>query len=96
MQKLDGKTNGPAGFTGKIGKALKDCEKLPVNVHFNSILTELITVDCNDLSTTKNICFKYTELRNKGGWMIQPLNVTQELLTILGGLQQQTEFYDFM
>ena len=51
MQKLDGKTNEPAGFTGKIGKALKDCEKLPVNVHFNPIPTELITVDCDDLST---------------------------------------------
>ena len=96
MQKLNGKTNGPAGFTGKIGKALKDCEKLPVNVHFNPIPTELITVDCDDLSTTKNICLKYTELHRKGGWMIQSLDVTQELLTILGGLQQQTEYYDFM
>ena len=51
MQKLDGKTNGPAGFTGKIGKALKDCEKLLVNVHFNPIPAELITVDCDDFST---------------------------------------------
>ena len=25
MQKLDGKASGPAGFTGEIGKALKDC-----------------------------------------------------------------------
>ena len=26
MQKLDGKTSGPTGFTEEIGKALKDCE----------------------------------------------------------------------
>ena len=30
---------------------MKDCEKLPVNVHFNPIPTKLITVDCDDLST---------------------------------------------
>ena len=52
MQKLDGKTNEPAGFTGKIRKAFKDCEKLLINVHFNPIPTELISVDCDDLRST--------------------------------------------
>ena len=66
MQKLDGKSNGPAGFTGKIGKALKNCEKLPVNVHFNPISTELITVDCDDLSTDQKYLLEIQRATSKG------------------------------
>ena len=51
MQKLDGKTSGPTGFTEEIGKALKDFEKLAVNIHFTPITTEFTNIDCNDLST---------------------------------------------
>ena len=53
MQKLDGKTSGPTGFTGEIGKALKNCEKLAVNIHFTPITTEFINIDCRDLSTNQ-------------------------------------------
>ena len=66
MQKLDGKTNGPASFTGKIGKALKDCEKLPVNVHFNPIPTKLITVDCQDLSTDQKYLLEIHRATSQG------------------------------
>ena len=66
MQKLDGKTNGPAGFTGKIGKVLKDCKKLPVNVHFNPIPTELITVGCDDLSTDQKYLLEIHRATSQG------------------------------
>ena len=66
MQKFDGKTNGPAGFTGKLGKALKDCKKLPVNVHFNLIPTELITVDCDDLSTDQKYLLEIHRAASQG------------------------------
>ena len=66
MQKLDGKTNRPAGFTGKIGKALKDCEKLPVNVHFNPIPTELITIDCDNLSTDQKYLLEIHRATSQG------------------------------
>ena len=49
MQKLDGITSEPTGFTGDIGKVLKDCEKLDVNIHFTPITIEFINIDCSDL-----------------------------------------------
>ena len=66
MQKLDGKTNGPAGFTGKIGKTLKDCEKRPVNVHFNPIPTERINVGCDDLSTDQKYLLEIHTATSQG------------------------------
>ena len=96
IQKLYDKTNGPAGFTGKIGKALKDCEKLPVNVHFNPFPTELVTVDCNNLRTDQKYLLEIHRATSQGRVDDLVFDVTQELLTILVGLQQQTEYYDVM
>ena len=42
MQKRDNKTSGPTGFTGEIGKALKDFEKSAVNIRFTLITTDLL------------------------------------------------------
>lgn len=50
VEKLDGKTSGPHGFTGPIGKLLNDCENLPI-VAFEIIDAEKPTVHCYDLST---------------------------------------------
>jgi hypothetical protein len=51
VQKLDGGTRGPSVFSGAIGKALPNCEELPV-AHFNSIEFENCPpVDGSDLST---------------------------------------------
>ena len=50
IQKLDGKTSGPSGFTGSIGRQLIKCESLPI-IEFEKIDAEDITVDCKDLST---------------------------------------------
>ena len=48
--KLDGKTTGPLGFTGNIGKQLKDCEHLPI-MKFEPIDAEPLPIDTEDLST---------------------------------------------
>ena len=66
LQKLDGKTNGPTGFPGKIGKTLKDCEKLRVSVHFNPIPTELIIVDSDDLSTDQKYLLEIHSATSQG------------------------------
>ena len=50
ITKLEGKTTGPVGFTGKIGKQLKDCEMRPI-VDFQRIPGEQIILDTDDLST---------------------------------------------
>lgn len=52
ITRLDGTTAGPNGFTGNIGKQLKECEKLPI-VAYESIDTDEIAVDVSDLSTDK-------------------------------------------
>ena len=43
MQKLDGKTTGPNGYTRNIGKQLEDCEKFPI-CDFATIKTEMLRV----------------------------------------------------
>lgn len=50
IEKLDGKTSGPRGFTGPIGKQLNTCESLPV-VDYEPIVVPLRTIDKEDLST---------------------------------------------
>lgn len=49
---LDGKTSGPAGLTGEIGKQLNDCEKLPV-ANYASVHSDYFNTfpNINDLST---------------------------------------------
>ena len=50
VEKIDGKTSGPHGFTGPIGKELTTCENLPI-VAFEKIDAEEPIVHCKDLST---------------------------------------------
>lgn len=49
---IDGKTSGPVGFTGEVGKALKDCDSMPV-VAFSAIDSDSLANDicADDLST---------------------------------------------
>lgn len=57
LQDLDGKTTGPTGFSGHIGKLLESCEKLPV-VKFEKIEVKLPTIDLYDLSTDQNYLYE--------------------------------------
>ena len=66
MQKLDSKTSGLTGFTGEIGKALKDCEKLAVNIHFTSITTEFININSSDSSTDQKYLLEIHRAVSKG------------------------------
>jgi hypothetical protein len=50
IEKLDGKTSGPRGFVGPIGKQLQKCETLPI-ANFQPIKVDIPFVDINDLST---------------------------------------------
>lgn len=50
IQDLDGKTTGPMGFTGPVGKQLNDCEKLPIT-EFDAIPSPDIDIDDAELST---------------------------------------------
>ena len=47
---VDGKTSGPATFTGPIGSKLCDCDKQAVS-DFSAIPSEVITLDSTELST---------------------------------------------
>ena len=51
--KLDGKTTGPNGFSGPIGKSLTNCEDLEV-VSFDPVESEEITLSESDLSNDQN------------------------------------------
>lgn len=58
MKQLDGKTSGPAGFSGPIGAALQNCEQLPI-CKFDAItsqLPELLMV--SDLSTDQKYLYE--------------------------------------
>ncbi|GBN60657.1 hypothetical protein AVEN_178702-1 [Araneus ventricosus] len=46
---LDGETTGPALFSGKIGKQLANCEKLPI-INFKPIESDEININRTDLS----------------------------------------------
>lgn len=50
VQHLDGGTSGPNAFSGPIGKALANCENLPV-VRFVVISSDFPNIDRKDLST---------------------------------------------
>jgi len=50
MEHLDGPTSGPRGFSGPIGKAIANCELMPV-IEFEKTETDLPEVTVTDLST---------------------------------------------
>lgn len=66
FEHLDGTTTGPQSFTGPIGKALKDCEQLPL-VPFESINCTLPDVTNNkDLSTDQLYLYDMCEAISSG------------------------------
>ncbi|GBL84599.1 hypothetical protein AVEN_191065-1 [Araneus ventricosus] len=48
---LDGETTGPASFSGKMGKHLTNCEKLPI---LNFEATELVEININKTDLSKD------------------------------------------
>ena len=50
IEDLDGKTTGPKGYTGPLGRQLNNCEKLPV-AKFNAIVSPNIEIIDTKLST---------------------------------------------
>ncbi|KAG7170172.1 hypothetical protein Hamer_G012424 [Homarus americanus] len=50
IQELDGKTTGPMGFTGPVGKQLNNCEKLQIT-EFDAIPSPDTDIDDAELST---------------------------------------------
>ena len=50
IEDLDGKTTGPKGFTGPLGRQLNNCEKLSV-AEFNAIVSPKIKINDTELST---------------------------------------------
>ena len=56
FQTLDGKTTGPKGYSGNIGKMLDGCEKLDV-VNFKPVLFDLLDMSQIDLSTDQQYLY---------------------------------------
>ena len=57
IQNLDGKTMGPRGYNGDIGKQLNNCENLPV-ISFQPIYSELpLSLYLGDLSTDQKYLY---------------------------------------
>lgn len=59
IEKLDGTTSGPRGFSGAIGKNLTSCDQLPV-INYKPIKCELPEVDREQLSTDQKYLFDVT------------------------------------
>ena len=57
MAKLDGKTSGPKGFSGEVGKKLENCEQKEA-IHFDPISSELTVVDRDQLSTDQQYMYE--------------------------------------
>lgn len=56
IQTLDGKTSGPKGYTGNIGKKLEVCETLNV-IEFQAIPTSIPEINPADLSTDQQYLY---------------------------------------
>lgn len=57
LQHIDGKTTGPKGYRGEIGKQLEHCEKLPL-ANFEKIDVMLPDIDSEDLSTDQRYLYE--------------------------------------
>ena len=57
VAKLDGKTSGPKGFSGEVGKKLENCEQKEV-IDFDPISSELTVVDRDQLSTDQQYMYE--------------------------------------
>lgn len=65
MERLDGKTSGPHGFTGPIGKQLQTCESKAI-VKYEIIHARVPNVDFEDLSTDQKYLFEIHKAITKG------------------------------
>jgi hypothetical protein len=65
VHELDGKTTGPTGFSGSIGKKLPNCEQTPV-VASESVPSEEIQIDLNDLSTDQKYLLEIYQAVSSG------------------------------
>lgn len=65
LQHLDGSTSGPRAFSGPIGKALANCQTLPV-VSFDRIEVVLPIVTLKTLSTDQQYMWEICEAISKG------------------------------
>ena len=54
---IDGKTYGPRGFTGSIGKQLVTCEQLPI-AFFELVPAILESVDVSDLNSDQRYLYE--------------------------------------
>lgn len=62
---MDGKTSGPRGFTGPVGKLLSSCESLPV-VDFESIVSDFVQTDALDLSSDQKYLYEMCHAISSG------------------------------
>lgn len=65
LQHLDGVTTGPTGFSGPIGKALANCESLPIAA-FSKIDSALPLITATDLSTDQQYLLDICKAVMKG------------------------------
>lgn len=65
LQHLDGKTIGPKGYCGEIGKKLENCEKQPV-VKFKKIDVNFPDIDLTKLSTDQKYLYEICIAISKG------------------------------
>ena len=62
---IDGKTNGPHGFTGPIGTKLKHCETLPI-VSFAPIVASIDSITMEELSTDQRYLYEIHQAVSQG------------------------------
>ena len=65
LQTLDGKTTGPRGFTGEIGKNLEDCLMLGI-VDFEPIPSNLPDINQSNLSTDQKYLYNIHKCISRG------------------------------
>ena len=75
VENLDGKTFGPRGFTGPIGKQLQNCRNNPI-VKLERIHVEIPTVDYKDVSTDQKCLFEIHQAISQGFCLSHSLWVT--------------------
>jgi hypothetical protein len=75
FQAVDGKTSGPNGFSGPIGKALPTCETLDV-IKYVPIRAALPEIDANDLSSDQKYLYDICRAVSSGVFPVELANRT--------------------
>lgn len=75
LEKLDGSTAGPRAFTGEIGKALNNCQILPI-AEFKSIDCEEmpIILQLQDLSCDQSYLYDMCKAVQTGNYLKKKIN----------------------